>query len=93
MEICEALDPESRIIAGRLGRESTIRKNNIYVKDFSYLGRPIKDVIYLDTTDLTVPYHQDNCIVLPDFNGDMNDRALYDIIPFLVCKFRPSLSV
>jgi len=57
MEVCEALDPEQRIIAGRLGRESTIRKNNEYIKDFSYLGRPIRDVIYIDFTEATAPYH------------------------------------
>jgi hypothetical protein len=39
MEIAEALDPEGRMIQGRLGRESTIVKGTKYIKDFSYLGR------------------------------------------------------
>ena len=71
------------MISGRLGRESTIRKGNIYIKDLSYLGRPIKEVVYLDCTDETVPYHKGNTIKLPDWDGNMDDRALYDIIPFL----------
>lgn len=68
---------------GRLGRESTLLKGQKYIKDFSYLGRPIKEVVYLDFTDELVPYHSSNTIILPEWNGDMDDRALYDIIPFL----------
>lgn len=86
-EIADALDPEGQFIAGRLGRESTIVKNGLYCKDFSYLGRPIKDVVYIDFTDEIVPYHKENTIVLPEWNGDGEDRQLYDLIPFLESKF------
>ena len=48
MYICEALDPEGRIISGRLGRESTTIKDGHYIKDLSYLGRNLKNVIYID---------------------------------------------
>ena len=82
-----ALDPNGMTFTGFLGREATIVKDGLYIKDFSYLGRPIKDVIYLDFTDQTVPYHKSNCIVLPEWTGDMDDRALYDIVPFLTSKF------
>ena len=71
------------MIQGRFGRESTLSKNNMYIKDFSYLGRPVKEVVYIDFTDETVPYHKDNTILLPEWTGDPNDRSLYDIIPFL----------
>jgi TFIIF-interacting CTD phosphatase-like protein len=50
-EIADALDPNQQFIQGRLGRESTILKGNMYVKDFSYLGRPAKDIIYIDFDD------------------------------------------
>jgi len=63
-------------------------KNGVYCKDFSYLGRPIRDVVYLDFTDETVPYHKDNTIILPHWTGDSDDRALYDIIPFLESKLQ-----
>ena len=85
-EIADALDPEGQFIAGRLGRESTIVKNGLYCKDFSYLGRPIRDVVYIDFTDEIVPYHKENTIVLPEWNGDGEDRQLYDLIPFLESK-------
>lgn len=61
-EIADALDPNGMFIQGRLGRESTIVKDSRYVKDFSYLGRPATDVIYIDFTDETVPFHQENLI-------------------------------
>jgi TFIIF-interacting CTD phosphatase-like protein len=62
-------------------------KNGLYCKDFSYLGRPIRDVVYIDFTDEIVPYHKENTIVLPEWNGDGEDRQLYDLIPFLESKF------
>ena len=86
-EVAQALDPNQMTFGGILGRESTIVENQKYIKDFSYLGRPIKEVIYIDFTDEMVPYHKTNCIVLPEFDGDMNDRALYEILPFLKRKY------
>mmetsp|Transcript_28967 Transcript_28967/g.38604 ORF Transcript_28967/g.38604 Transcript_28967/m.38604 type:complete len:95 (+) Transcript_28967:1069-1353(+) len=71
------------MFTGHLGRECTIVKDGKYIKDFSYLGRPVKEVIYIDFTKETAPHHPDNVIVLPEFTGDLNDRALYEIIPFL----------
>lgn len=82
-EVAEALDPNMMMFQGRLGRESTLLKGQKYIKDFSYLGRPIKEVVYLDFTDELVPYHSANTIILPEWTGDMDDRALYDILPFL----------
>lgn len=74
------------MIMGRLGRESTVVKNGRYVKDFSYLGRPIKEVVYIDFTSDNVPFHRDNAIVIPHWSGDKDDRELYDLIPFLESK-------
>ena len=46
----------------------------------------MKEVIYIDFTDEMVPYHKGNCVILPEFNGSMDDRALYEILPFLKRK-------
>ena len=86
-----ALDPNMQMFQGYLGRESTIVKNNLYVKDFSYLGRPIKEVVYLDFTDETVPDHGANLILLPEWTGDMSDRSLYELVPFLESKLKPKV--
>lgn len=78
-----ALDPTMQTFSGILGRECTIVHEGKYIKDFSYLGRPIKEVIYLDFSKDTAPFHKENVIVLPEFEGDLDDRALYEILPFL----------
>jgi hypothetical protein len=43
--------------------------------------------VYIDFTDEVVEYHKDNCIKLKLFEGDVDDRELIDIIPFLERKF------
>lgn len=71
------------MIHGRFGRENTLFKDGRYIKDLSYLNRPIKDIIYIDYSDEYVNYHKDNCIILPKFEGDKSDRVLSDLLPFL----------
>ena len=71
------------MIAGRFGRESTALKDGKYIKDLSYLNRPIGDIIYIDFNDDHIEYHKENCIILPKFEGDPDDRELIDLIPFL----------
>lgn len=86
-EVCEHLDPNTQMIAGKFGRESTALKDGKYVKDLSYLNRPIGEIIYVDFDDDHVEYHQDNCILLPKFEGSADDRELIDLIPFLDRKY------
>lgn len=71
------------MIAGRIGREGTMSEMGVYIKDLSYLGRKIPHTIYIDFDDKVVPHHKENTIVLPEWDGDENDRSLIDIIPFL----------
>ena len=52
------------MIRGAFGREQTVLKNGEYIKDLSYLNRPLKDVIYIDFSDDSVKYHKENAIVL-----------------------------
>ncbi len=82
-DVCEALDPNYEMIHGRLGRESTLLKNGIYVKDLSYMNRNLKEIIYVDFSDEKVMFHKDNAILLPRWEGDSQDRELYDLLPFL----------
>lgn len=62
-------------------------KNGKYIKDFSYLGRPLSEVIYIDFSDEIVPFHKDNCLILPQWTGQADDRELIDLVPFLESKF------
>jgi import inner membrane translocase subunit TIM50 len=82
-DICEALDPNYSMIAGRLGRESTLLKNGNYIKDLSYLNRPIKNILVVDFTDEKCEFHKENVLKIPHWNGDKDDRELYDLMPFL----------
>lgn len=47
------------------------------------MNRDLKDIVYIDFNDEKVEFHKDNCIVLPMWEGDFDDRSLYDIMPFL----------
>lgn len=71
------------MIAGAFGREQTVLKDGKYIKDLSYINRPMKEVIYVDFTDEAVHYQKENCILISEFKGDTEDRDLIDLIPFL----------
>ena len=47
------------------------------------MNRDLRDVIYVDFDDSKAMFHKDNVIVLPRWEGDPNDRELYDLLPFL----------
>jgi len=53
------------------------------VKDLSYMNRNLKEIIYVDFSDEKVMFHKDNAILLPRWEGDSQDRELYDLLPFL----------
>ena len=72
-ELCEALDPQYRIISGRFGHEHTLLKDGAYVKDLSYMNRDVKKIVVVEADDEKVKFHKDNVIVLPMFTGDKSD--------------------
>lgn len=47
------------------------------------MNRDIKKIVVIEADDDWVMFHKDNVIVLPEFTGDKNDRALIDLLPFL----------
>jgi TFIIF-interacting CTD phosphatase-like protein len=47
------------------------------------MNRGLRDIIYIDFDDKKAEFHKDNVLVLPRWEGDLNDRELYDIMPFL----------
>jgi import inner membrane translocase subunit TIM50 len=52
-------------------------------QDLSYLNRPLRKVIIIDTDPHHVKHQPENAIVLPKWNGDPNDQTLVQLIPFL----------
>jgi hypothetical protein len=85
-EACMALDPNRRMIMGAFGREQTVLKDGQYIKDLTYLNRPLNEIIYIDFEDEAVKYHKENAIILPKFQGEEEDRSLIDLVPFLERK-------
>lgn len=47
------------------------------------MNRDIKDILYVDFDENKAAFHKENVLVLPRWEGDLNDRELYDILPFL----------
>ena len=92
-EICEALDPEQRMIVGRIGHESTLLKDGKYIKDLSYMNRDVKDIICIDFDEEKFSFHKRNVIKVPKWEGEDDDRVFLDIIPFLDHLARPGVDV
>jgi import inner membrane translocase subunit TIM50 len=56
------------------------------------MNRPLKEIVYIDFDDEKVMFHKDNCVILKRWEGDMQDRELYDIMPFLESKRKYSFN-
>ncbi|KAK5110529.1 hypothetical protein LTR62_005721 [Meristemomyces frigidus] len=83
--IIKKLDPY-HFIMWPLGREATKYVNGSYVKDLSYLNRPLSKTIIIDTQAGHVQNQPENAIILPKWTGDAKDPRAADLvrlIPFL----------
>ncbi|MCJ1309361.1 mitochondrial inner membrane protein required for protein import [Agyrium rufum] len=80
--VVRKLDP-FRIIMWPLFREATLYKNGEYVKDLTYLNRPLNKIITIDTKPSHTANQPENAIILPKWTGDPNDKSLVSLIPFL----------
>ncbi|KUJ24474.1 import inner membrane translocase subunit tim-50 mitochondrial precursor [Mollisia scopiformis] len=80
--VIRKLDPY-HIVTWPLFREATKYENGQYVKDLSYLNRDLSKVIILDTKPEHVSKQPENAIVLKPWEGDVQDKELVSLIPFL----------
>jgi len=76
------VDPEG-LIAYKLYREHTTKKNGVYVKDISKLGRSLKRVIIIDNIVESFQFQSANGIFIKPWKGDTNDRELIKLLPVL----------
>ncbi|EME46892.1 hypothetical protein DOTSEDRAFT_70745 [Dothistroma septosporum NZE10] len=79
------LDPY-HFIMWPLGREATKYEGGEYVKDLSYLNRPLEKTLIIDTHAPHVKNQPENAIVIPKWSGDPQDPHVKDLvalIPFL----------
>lgn len=83
--VIKKLDP-FRIIQWPLFREATRYEKGEYIKDLSYLNRPLDKVILIDTKAEHAKNQPENAIILPKWQGDPKDphaKDLVALIPFL----------
>lgn len=79
------LDPY-HFIMWPLGREATKYEGGEYIKDLSYLNRPLEKTLIIDTHAPHVKNQPENAIVIPKWSGDPQDPHVKDLvalIPFL----------
>ncbi|KAK0128125.1 mitochondrial inner membrane protein required for protein import [Cadophora gregata] len=80
--IIRKLDPY-HIVTWPLFREATRYENGEYIKDLEYLNRDLSKVIILDTKSSHVQKQPENAIVLKPWEGNVQDKELVSLIPFL----------
>lgn len=66
----------------RLYRESTRFQNNVHVKDLNNLNRELRRVVMLDTDAKHCELNPDNCLVIPEWDGNPDDTTLIDLVSF-----------
>lgn len=69
-----------------LGKEATRLDKGRYVKDLRFLNRNLKNVIAIDFDSENLKFTPYNAIIIPEFSGDVKDRELLNLIPFLKGK-------
>lgn len=72
----EKLDPGHMVFNGRFGRESMVLEGGQYYKDMSYLNRNLKRVVVIETDPKAVKKHLENTILISEFTGNSDDKAL-----------------
>lgn len=68
---------------GVLHRDFCRKTSRGYVKDLSHLGRRPDRIILLDHDPVAAERQPDNLLTIKPFEGDENDRELFDLIELL----------
>lgn len=75
----------------RLGRESAVMKKGRLIKDLSYLNRDLRRIIIIEKNpDHLTDEHKHNSIFVPEFKGEVDDKTLYELAPFLE-RMKPTM--
>ena len=83
--ILDQLDKKNNIIRHRLYRDHLTygKDNKSILKDLSKLGRDLTRTIIVDNIEENYTLQKDNGILIQTWNGNFNDRELFDIKNFL----------
>lgn len=77
------LDPNGYIMY-RLFKDSTRYENGVHIKDLNCLNRELKKVVHIDWDAKACQMNPDNCFRLKKWDGNSDDRTLYDLTSFLL---------
>jgi len=91
MSIASKFDPYGQLIAARYGSESHVLDNNVYVKDLKYLNRDLRRVVVVEIDKERMKYQPENAIYIPKFDGNSEDKTLFELIPFLQYLANPEI--
>ncbi|KJE97180.1 import inner membrane translocase subunit TIM50 [Capsaspora owczarzaki ATCC 30864] len=80
--ILDKLDPQGYILY-RLYKDSTRYSGGKHIKDLSKLNRDLARVILIDDEAEAFSMQPHNGIKIKPFQGEANDRALFELLPFL----------
>ena len=82
--LIDAIEYEKKYFDFILFREHAIIIDNDFVKDLTRIGRDLDRVIMIDDMPQNFRLQKDNGInIKPFFGDDMDDMALYDLVPIL----------
>lgn len=87
LPIVQKLDPYRSSLSATLFRESAKYENGKFIKDLSYMNRPLERIVLIDTNPDAISAQPDNSILLEPWTGkvgpDSNAKELLDHLPFL----------
>lgn len=89
--VVDRLDPKN-CIRYRLSRGATRYVDGTHFRDLSMLNRDPKKVLYISAHALEGSLQSENCVSVKPWQGEVEDTALVDLIPFLeyVAKHTPA---
>lgn len=81
--LIDQLDP-SKLVKGRLFRESCLPKEGNFVKDLSLIGQDLATTIIVDNSPIAYSHNKENALPIENWMGDNpQDDALLNLLPFL----------
>jgi len=81
--VLDELDPDGFWVHHRLFRDSCANLNGNYIKDLSYLGRPLHQVIIIDNAPTSYLFQPRNALPISSWFDDPSDTELRDLVPVL----------
>lgn len=81
--VLNQLDYTNYWVHHRLFRDSCANLNGNYIKDLSYLGRPLHTAIIIDNSPTSYLFQPRNALPITSWFDDPTDRELRDLLPVL----------